>query len=388
MLDIPKSIGELQGSTGGPPQQGRGEVPFKLLVASVKDYAIFMLDPDGNILTWNEGAQRIKGYSASEIIGQHFSKFYTADAIARHHPQKELEIAKQKGRYEEEGPRLRKDGSTFWASVVITSLYDNGKFIGFAKVTRDLTERKRSEEAREKSLEQVIKLNDELQQLAYTISHELQEPISSITSYSKLLLARYKDRLGDDADGFLDHIQKGARMTARMVDDLWTYARVTKPGAARAVVNLGVVVEHAKDDLKGLIQESGCLITNPPQAEFPTVECNKEQISYVVKELITNAIKHHKNENQLRIEITVFRERDGWTVNFKDNGPGIDKFFAKQVFTIYQRLNNKPDDNGTGMGLPICRKIIEDQHQGLIGFETLSGSGTNFYFWLPSASPA
>lgn len=363
----------------------KNERSFHLLVASVKDYAIFMLDPEGNVVSWNEGAQRINGYTASEIIGQHFSKFYPDEAVARQHPQHELEIAKKKGRYEEEGPRVRKDGTIFWSSVVITALFDEGKHVGFAKVTRDLTERKRAEEARERGLEQVRKLNDELQQLAYTISHELQEPVTTITSYSRLLLSRYRDRLGADADEFLERIQRGARMTARMVDDLWTYARVTKPGSGRAKVNLSSLVEHAEDDLNELIRESGCQITNPQQTELAALECNADQITYVIRELITNAIKHHNGHECPRVEISLEPERDGWTMYVKDNGPGIDKFFAKQVFTIYQRLNGKLDETGTGMGLPVCKKIIEDQHKGLIGFET-ARSGTTFYFWLPTTA--
>jgi len=366
-------------------KQLRQDAAFRLLVASVRDYAIFMLDPNGIIMTWNEGAQRIKGYSASEIIGQHFSKFYTPESVARRHPQTELEIAKQKGRYEEEGPRVRKDGSTFWASVVITPLYDSGSLIGFAKVTRDLTERKNAEQARERALEQVTKVNEELQELAYMISHELQEPISSITSYSKLLSSRYKDRLGPDADEFLADIEKGAQMTAHMVDDLWTYARISKPGVPRTAANLGAIVEQVKDDLSDLIQSSGCQIVNPPYGDFPTVECVKSQISYVIKELLTNAIKHYKGSEKPRIEISFEEERNGWTIYFKDNGPGIDKFFAKQAFTVFKRLDGRPDETGTGMGLPICKKIIEEQHKGVIGFETFEGSGARFYFWLPKA---
>ena len=201
---------------------------FKLLVASVKDYAIFMLDPTGHIVTWNVGAQRAKGYTADEIIGQHFSVFYTNDAKLRDHPQKELDIAKAKGRYEEEGWRVRKDGTLFWANVVITTLHDKGELIGFAKVTRDLTERKNAEITREKAFQELALVNEELQHLTRVISHELQGPTMRITSYSRLLAARYRGKLGADADEFLAHITTGATLTAKLVDDLWTYARVTQ----------------------------------------------------------------------------------------------------------------------------------------------------------------
>src|SRR5688572_10223013 len=132
--------------SGQPREIGTGEERFRLLVETVRDYAIFMLDPRGYIQTWNAGAERLKGYTASEIIGTHFSAFYTAVDIADRKPDRELEIATATGKYEEEGWRVRKDGTLFWANVVITALHDRGVLVGFAKVTRDLTERKHAEE--------------------------------------------------------------------------------------------------------------------------------------------------------------------------------------------------------------------------------------------------
>jgi PAS domain S-box-containing protein len=341
-----------------------------------------MLDPEGNILTWNDGAQRIKGYSANEIIGKHFSVFYTPESNAKRHPQKELEIATAKGRYEEEGWRVRKDGSLFWANVLITALFDKDKLVGFAKVTRDLTERKNAENARDKAFKEVAALNEELQQLAYVISHELQEPLASMTSYSNLLASRYQGRLGSDADDFLHRIQSAAKMTGRLVDDLWTYARVSKPGTLQIDLNFGTILNEAKDELKQTIQRTNARI-DCADTKFPTVHGNKEQLVYVVKELLNNAMKHHKGPGNVRIEISVTQERNGSTFSFKDNGPGVDKFFSSQVFGIYQRVDAKPSESGTGMGLPICRRIIEDQHKGRIGFESVAGEGAKFFFWLP-----
>jgi PAS domain S-box-containing protein len=139
------------------------EQMFRLLVSSVKDYAIFMLSPEGRILTWNEGAQRAKGYTADEVIGRHFSMFYTQEAKDSGHADNELRIAASSGRYEEEGWRVRKDGSMFWASVVITALFQDGKLVGFAKVTRDLSERKKAEIEREQALAALAKTNEDLQ---------------------------------------------------------------------------------------------------------------------------------------------------------------------------------------------------------------------------------
>lgn len=382
-LDTLELIRDLRQAKRQLQKKIREETSFELLVASVKDYAIFMLDPHGNILSWNEGAERINGYTASEAIGRNFSIFYTLEARMRQHPQKELEIATERGRYEEEGYRVRKDGSMFWSNVVITALRDgNNQLVGFAKVTRDLSERKSAEEARERVLEQVSRVNEELQQLAYVISHELQEPIKGMTSYSGLLRARYRDLLGPDANEFLERICSDAHKTARMVDDLWNYARVSKPGRPCAVTHLGRLLNQVKDELRIVIEESGCRISNPPCEDFPAVKCVREQMQFVIKELITNAIKHFRGAGSPHIEISVTREKNGWTFSFRDNGPGIDKFFAQQIFKVYQRLENRHDENGTGMGLPICKKIIEDQHQGRIDFES-AGRGANFFFWLP-----
>ena len=164
MADPPDSPGEPR----------LGDQSFRLLVESVQDYAIFLLDPGGHIITWNEGAQRIKGWTADEIVGRHFSTFYTEDAIASDHPAHELEIAEREGRYEEEGWRVRKDGTLFWANVVITALFEDGELGGFGKVTRDLTERRRNEEElrearaqlerRTLSQRQALEINDNILQ--------------------------------------------------------------------------------------------------------------------------------------------------------------------------------------------------------------------------------
>lgn len=360
----------------------RDDAVFKLLVASVTDYAIFMLGPDGTILTWNEGAQRAKGYTADEVIGKHFSLFYTDESRARKHPESELVIATETGRYEEEGWRVRKDGTLFWANVVITALYEDGELVGFAKVTRNLTERKAAEEAREAAFAQVARMNEELQHLAYVISHELQEPLSAITSYTKLLSSRYQSRLGDDADEFIDRVQTGARVSARLVDDLWTYARVTKPGAPHMEVSSGAVLRNTIDELKDLIERRKAAVTHPPFEQFPLVSANKEQLMFVFKELLTNAIKHDTGSAP-HINVSVEQDTDKWIFSFKDSGPGLDKFYEQQAFTVYQRINAKVDEHGTGMGLPICKKIIEDQHGGKLTFESEPGHGCTFIVELP-----
>ncbi len=171
----------------------QSEEQFRLLVEGVKDYAIFMLDPDGYITSWNAGAERIKGYTAGEIIGQHFSRFYPPDAIARDWPAYELKMARKEGRFEDEGWRLRKDGTPFWANVVITSLHaPDGRLVGFAKVTRDMTDRKRVE-----ALEQAER---QMNEFLAMLGHELRNPLAPIRNAVAMMqherLERDQDAMG------------------------------------------------------------------------------------------------------------------------------------------------------------------------------------------------
>src|SRR5207249_3466083 len=169
----------------------RDEAQFRLLVESVSDYAIFLLDPEGRIASWNAGAQRIKGYRAEEIIGQHFSRFYPEEDVRARKPEGELEIAQREGRFEDEGWRVRKDGSLFWANVVLTALRDEaGNLKGFSKITRDLTERRRAQEKLKAFAQQLHRSNRELEQFASVASHDLQEPLRKIQSFGDRLQAK------------------------------------------------------------------------------------------------------------------------------------------------------------------------------------------------------
>jgi PAS domain S-box-containing protein len=352
---------------------------FKLLVSSVKDYAIFMLDPNGVIITWNEGAQRAKGYTAEEIIGKHFSIFYTAESRASNHPQHELEIATETGRYEEEGWRIRKDGTMFWANVVITALRSGGELIGFAKVTRDLTDKKILEQQREEQQKLLTETNEELQRLAYVVSHELQAPIATISRYCNLLSVRYHDKLGDDANDFLAKMTTSSQMIGRMVDDLWTYARISKPGSSMESVPLTSAANDAIAELKDMLADNEVTL-----GTLPTVRGNRRQLIYLFRELIVNAIRY-RSEQAPRIEISSHRVEDGVVISVKDNGAGIDEVFRLDVFRLFHRLKGGPDPDATGMGLSICKKIVQ-QHRGRIWFESKVGEGTTFHIWLPKSA--
>src|SRR6185437_1854361 len=210
------------------------EERFRLLVASVQEYAILMLDTEGHVISWNSGAERIKGYKAHEIIGQHFSRFYPPEDKDK--PARELEIATKTGRYEEEGWRVRKDGSRFWASVAVCAMRDeDGMLKGFAKITRDVTERKRNEDQIRKLNENLqnhsVRLeaaNKELEAFSYSVSHDLRSPLRSIDGFSLALMEDHAAKLDPEARDYLQRVRAATKRMAQLIDDLLALSRVSR----------------------------------------------------------------------------------------------------------------------------------------------------------------
>lgn len=346
-----------------------------LLVEQVRDYAIFMLDPTGHVATWNRGAERIKGYRAEEIIGRHFSTFYTPDAVARDHPAYELEVAIKEGRFEEEGWRVRKDGTRFWANVVITTIYDReGEHIGFGKVTRDLTERR--------ALQQdLLRSNADLQRFASLAAHDLAEPLRTIGGFADLIQRRYLEQLPEEAIPFFQQIVLGVARMDSLIESLLGYARAGEPPSSERFVAIEPVVRGVLKDLAAAVENSGARIDVevPEEAE---VRAGEYGVALVLQNLVTNALKF-SGEDHPRIEISA-RERNGeWRVGVRDHGVGIEPADAEMIFEPFRRADNA-DAPGTGLGLTTCRRIIE-RHGGSIGVDSQPGEGSEFWFTLPVA---
>ena len=349
---------------------------FRRMVASVRDYAIFMLDPGGHVATWNAGARHLKGYEAGEIIGRHFSTFYTEPDRVRDHPAHELEIATAEGRYEEEGWRVRKDGTTFWASVTITAVHDDdGGLVGFAKVTRDLTERRAAEEAMRAA-------NAELDRFASVAAHDLNDPLRTIQGFAELLAER---NLEEPAAEFAGHILRTAGRMQTLVSSLLTYARSGQEGQPPGPIALSAAAGHVFGGLHALIEERRATV----EVRIPdhaAVCATQADVEMLLQNLIANALRFGHPERP-RVEVGAEPAGDDWRITVADNGAGIDPEDRARIFEAFERAHPDLSREGSGLGLAICQRLAA-RHGGSIGVDSEPGQGSRFWVLLPSAAIA
>jgi len=362
------------------------EERFRLLVDNVQDYAVFMLDRNGWIASWNTGAERIKGYQATEIIGRHYSCFFTPEDVLTGRPQSNLIAAAGAGRTEDEGWRVRKDGSRFWANVVITAIRDSkGEVQGFAKVTRYMTahmtaeaERKQSEMLLSKQNEELIQINAELERFAYVASHDLKEPLRMITGHLGLLSKRYRAMLDKDAVEFINFAVDGAKRMEVLITDLLTYSRMGPRQKKNEEVDCEKLFSRSVMDLQAVIDESGAEVTHDP---LPTLIGDSSQLGQVFLNVMGNAIKY-RGTDKPKVHVSAMRAGNEWRFSVSDNGIGMDPQYQERIFLLFQRLHTRAEYPGTGIGLSICKKVI-DGHGGRIWVESEIGKGSTFYFTIP-----
>jgi PAS domain S-box-containing protein len=381
---------------------------LRLLIQGAGDYAIFMLDPQGRVATWNAAAERIIGYRAEEIVGEHCSRFHPQEAIERGWPAAELRRAAAAGRFEDEGWRLRKDGTHFWANVVIAPLRDpEGRLLGFSKISRDRTDRKRAEEelrnhrdrlaqaneilhaeiaerqrAEQKlrqTAEDLARSNRDLEQFAYVASHDLQEPIRMVSLYVQLLHRHYRVSFDDRAQQYITRVIEGARHMRTLIKDLLTYARAGSVTGDVNTVESATAFDRAVAHLAGTISESGAEVT---RGSLPAVRGDGTQLVQLFQNLIGNAIKF-RADRAPRVRVEAARDGNCWRFSVCDNGIGIDARYHDRLFVIFQRLHGRDQYPGTGIGLAICKRIVE-RLGGRIWLESRPGQGTSFFFTLPT----
>jgi PAS domain S-box-containing protein len=477
----------------------QSEERYRMLLDGVPDHAIFMMDPHGQIVSWNAGAERIKGYRASEIIGRNFSCFFPPHDIETGRPEEILRLTAANGRHEEEGMRVRKDGSRFLASVTFTALRDvAGNLRGFSEFSHDLSEskeagakyrnlleaapdamvvvnqageivllnvqaekqfgysrdeligqqvrniipegfaerliadglrsaadalaqqigtgieltglrkngtefpieimlsplenaqgilvtaairdisvRKNAEKHLAQKMEELNRSNEELGQFAYIASHDLQEPLRMVASYTQLLSRRYKGRLDSDADEFIAFAVDGANRMQRLIHDLLAYSRVGTEGRDLADTSSEKALQLALSNLGSAIEQHGAVVTHDP---LPTVVADETQLVQLFQNLIGNAIKYQR-PGIPRVHVSAGRADKKWTFSVNDNGLGIDSKYTEKIFGMFQRLHKRDEFAGTGIGLAICKKIVE-RHDSNITVESRVGVGSTFRFSL------
>jgi PAS domain S-box-containing protein len=377
---------------------------FQLLVSSVLDYAIFMLDPEGRVATWNMGAQRIKMYAPEEIIGKHFSIFYTEPDIRDRKPERELEIARERGSVEDEGWRVRKDGGRFWANVVITAVYDSrGKLRGFAKVTRDITDRKRSEETQRALAEQrearlaaeeerrraeasyrvAQEANRAKDDFLMTLSHELRTPMTAILGWSRLLPAiSPDDPMFNEA---VESISTGANLQARLIDDILDVSRIMsgKMRLAPETLEVSRVLLNAVDTVRTTAEAKQITLTTSLSPGLGAMVADPTRVQQIVWNLLTNAVKFTPRQGS--VQLSARRASSHVQVTVTDNGEGIDPQFLPHMFEPFRQAESPQTrvHGGLGLGLSIVRYIVE-AHGGTVVAESEGrGKGAAFTVTFP-----
>jgi PAS domain S-box-containing protein len=390
---------------------------FRLIVESTIDYAIFMLDPAGRVASWNAGAQRLKQYTADEIIGRHFSTFYADDAVERGWPDHELREATRLGRFEDEGWRLRKDGTRFWANVIISAVRgSDGVLRGFAKVTRDMTQRKAHEERianlttelqrRVAELDatnrELAQRNAENESFVYSVSHDLRSPLVNLQGFSQELtmtsdalqkvLARpdvpedirreAQQLLGSELQESIAFIGNAVRHLGNIIDGLLRLSRVGRIEYESNAVDVGGVVADIAAAMHTTVVASGGRIQIDP---LPTVLGDRNAIGQIFANLLGNALKSFDPDRPGVIEISAAAGNPP-VFAVRDNGVGIPADYRAKIFQVFQHVH-KTRTRGEGMGLAIVRRIVE-RHGGRIWFESRAGEGTTFFFTLGPAAGA
>ena len=360
------------------------EERFHLMVKHVENHAIFMLDAEGRVATWNAGAERIKGYRADEIIGRHFACFYTPDDVRAGKPERLLQEAVSQGRCEDEGWRVRKDGSAFWANAVITALRDpHGTLLGFTKVTRDITERTRLEQEIQQHSVALEAANKELDAFSYSVAHDLRAPLRAIDGFSRVLLEEHAPTLPPEAQHYLNAVRRNSQRMGLLIDDLLAFSRLSRQPLNKQLVRPADLVRQCVDELRAEQQGRRVQIAI---GDLPACQADPALLKHVWMNLMSNALKYTRKQEVAVIEVGS-REQAGACVYFvKDNGVGIDMQYADKLFGVFQRLHRPEDYEGTGVGLAIVQRVIH-RHGGRVWAEAAVNQGATFYFTFEGATP-
>lgn len=362
----------------------------------------FVIDKDHKVLYWNKAIEEYSGFSAEEIVGtkDHWKAFYgeerplladlmlekDIEGISKWFPEKCSKSQIVDGAYDIEDffPKMGiihtmgKKGR--WLHATASAIKDSeGKIIGVMEILEDITERKKAEKKLKEIIEELERSNDELQQFAYITSHDLQEPLRTITSFTQLLERRYSGKLDKDADEFIEYIVDASVRMKQMIIDLLEYSRVGTQGHEFKLVDVDDVLHETENNLKSLIDENNVILTHDA---LPTVIADKLQLVQLFQNLISNAIKFKKENEPPKIHISAKKEGNDYVFSVSDNGIGMESKYTDKIFEVFKRLHTIDKYKGTGIGLAVVKRIVE-RHNGHIWVESELGTGSTFYFTIP-----
>jgi PAS domain S-box-containing protein len=376
----PDSFASDSQSLSPPPEPVvTSEERLRILLESVQDYAIYLLDANGCIVSWNSGAEKIKGYTAQEVLGQHFSMFYPADDVAKGTPQAELATAARTGRVEDEGWRVRKDGTMFWANVVITAVYapggDGRRLRGFAKVTRDMTERKR--------LRELEAASQHMNEFLATLAHELRNPLAPVSNALSVMML--EPLVSPTLRQCRDMIDRQISHLTRLVDDLLDAGRVTTGKVALRLepVELADVVVRATEMIRPHVASRQQTVDVHVPPTGIVVNGDGTRLVQVVQGLLNNASKF--SEHGGRISVDIDKVGSFARLRVSDEGCGIDAAAIDSIFDLFVQADNRYErkESGLGIGLTLCRWLVE-MHGGSIEASSAGlGRGSTFTVRLP-----
>ena len=362
-----------------------GEARFRLIVDGIRDYAIFMLDPDGYVTSWNTGAERIKGYSAAEITGRHFSCFYPPEDVARGVPSRTLERTAATGRSEEAGLRVRKDGTTFMASAVLTALRsDAGQLKGFVKVTRDITEQMAAEQGLRAAEEAAMQANASKSEFLSRMSHELRTPLNAVLGFAQLLEL---DSLNAEQAESVEQILKAGHHLLNLINEVLDISRIEsgRLSLSPEPVQVRELLEECSELIRSLAAQRQIVL----EADLAALEdcyvlADRQRLKQVVLNLLSNAVKYNREEGRVTVT-TAAAEGDRLRIYVRDTGPGISHEKLPRLFTPFDRLGAEQTGiEGTGLGLALAQRLAEAM-QGGIGVTSDAGIGSDFWVELPLA---
>jgi len=374
----------------------RSQELYQRMVAEVKDYAIILLDENGIIKNWNAGAEAIKGYRPAEIIGKSFETFYTPEDRKAGLPKALLAQASIEGKAIHEGWRVRKDGSRFWGYIVITALHNNaGEIIGFSKVTRDLTEKKHADDQlKANALEldrnnrSLHRLNQEISSFAYVASHDLQEPLRKIRTF----VSRISDaETVEQARSLGDKVEGSAARMQKLIQDLLSYSEVSNDKTTFESIDLNEVMKAVITDLEIRITEKDATIK---AEQLPVIDGVAFQIHQLFQNILSNALKFSRldvppvisikcsNVHGKDLPLGLAELRPYYMISIADNGIGFDQKDSKKIFNVFQRLRPRGEFGGTGIGLAIVKRVLEN-HGGFVNVISKISEGSTFQLFFP-----